>query len=155
MFGMAAAVSALAACGAPPPTPVPTATEAPPPTATPAVLPTATAAVTSVSGALSKFVNNQGIRIHYEVEGKGPPLVLVHGRGASLTMWRALGYTAALGKSYQLILVDIRGHGQSDKPSGPEPLRPDAMASDVVAVLDDVGVAKTHYLGYSMGGTIG
>jgi pimeloyl-ACP methyl ester carboxylesterase len=163
VLGLVAASSALAACGAPPPTPVPTATEALHPTATPTISEIArvateaanAAAATPAPGAVSKFVNNQGIRIHYEVEGKGPPLVLVHGRGLSLTLWRTLGYTAALGKDYQLILVDIRGHGQSDKPSGSEPLRPDAMASDVIAVLDDIGVAKAHYLGYSMGGTIG
>jgi pimeloyl-ACP methyl ester carboxylesterase len=153
MFGVAVATSAFAACAALPPAPVPTATELSRPT--PVALPTPSVAVAPASGAVSKFVNNQGIRIHYEVEGKGPPLALVHGRGLSLEMWRTFGYTTALGKVYQLILVDIRGHGQSDKPSGPEPLRPDAMASDVVAVLDDVGVAKAHFLGYSMGGTIG
>jgi pimeloyl-ACP methyl ester carboxylesterase len=153
-LGTVAAASVLAACGALPPIPVPTATEVPQPTATTPVTPPTAAAATS------KFVNNQGVRIHYEVEGKGPPLVLVHGHGstghpADLSMWRNFGYTTELGKDYQLILVDIRGHGQSDKPSGPEPLRPDALASDVIAALDDVGVAKAHYWGYSMGGMIG
>jgi pimeloyl-ACP methyl ester carboxylesterase len=114
-----------------------------------------TAAATPNAGATNKFINNQGVRIHYETEGKGPPLVLVHGHGSGLEMWQTFGYTSALGKDYQLILIDIRGHGQSDKPAGPEPFDPGAMTSDVIAVLDDAGVAKAHYWGYSMGGMIG
>jgi len=62
------------------------------------------------------YANNQGIRIRYEVEGTGPPLVLQHGSFGSGADWRDFGYTSALSNDHQLILVDARGHGASDKP---------------------------------------
>lgn len=100
-------------------------------------------------------VNNQGVRIHYEVEGKGPPLVLLHGLGGSLEMWRETGHVEALKQNYRLILIDARGHGVSDRPHDPEAYVMKLMVTDVVAVLDNVNVSKAHFLGYSMGGVIG
>ncbi len=99
-------------------------------------------------------VNNQGVRIHYEVEGKGPPLVLLHGLGGNLKMWYDSGYEK-LGKDHQLILMDVRGHGASDKPHDPESYKLELLVSDVVAVLDDLSINKAHFFGYSMGGWIG
>src|SRR6185312_2521799 len=55
----------------------------------------------------------------------------------------------------QLILVDARGHGSSDKPHDPAAYDLSIRASDVVSVLDDLDLAKADYLGYSMGGWIG
>ena len=52
------------------------------------------------------YANNQGIRIHYQVEGEGPPLVLVHGLNLSLDWWRLKGYVEALKNDYQLVLID-------------------------------------------------
>ena len=99
--------------------------------------------------------NNQGIRIHYEVEGQGPPLVLQHGLTADLESWRSIGYVEALKNDYRLILIDARGHGASDKPHAPEAYKAALMAGDVVAVLDELNIHKAHYCGYSMGGGIG
>jgi len=102
------------------------------------------------------YANNQGIRIHYEVEGKGPPLVLLHGLGGTLEFWRDLtGYVEALKSDHRLILIDARGHGASDKPHDPEAYRVELMVADVVSVLDDLSISKAHFLGYSMGGLIG
>lgn len=101
------------------------------------------------------YANNQGIRIHYEVEGEGPPLVLHHGLCASLEFWRTTGYVEPLKNDYQLILIDARGHGSSDKPHDPEAYKTALRVADVVAVLDDLKVSKAHYCGYSMGGWIG
>lgn len=100
------------------------------------------------------YVSNQGVRIYYEVEGLGPPLVLAHGIGGSLEDWREVGWVEALKARYQLILVDARGHGQSDKPHDPDSYRQIHQAMDHVAVLDDVGAEKAHFLGFSMGGTV-
>jgi pimeloyl-ACP methyl ester carboxylesterase len=97
------------------------------------------------------YVSNQGVRIYYEVEGLGPPLVLAHGISASLEDWREVGWVEALRDRYQLILVDARGHGRSDKPHDPDSYRQIHLAMDHVAVLDGVGVEKAHFLGYSMG----
>lgn len=101
------------------------------------------------------FVNNNGVRIHYEVEGSGTPLVLQHGITRNIERWRLYGYTGELGKDYQLILVDARGHGESDKPHDTAAYRPELMAGDIIAVMDELGVKKAHYYGYSMGAAIG
>jgi len=101
------------------------------------------------------YANNEGIRLYYEVEGQGPPLVLQHGRAGALQGWREVGYVDALKDDYRLILVDARGHGRSDKPHDPQGYRMALWAADVVAVLDDLGVDRAHFMGYSMGGRIG
>ena len=101
------------------------------------------------------YAINQGIRIHYEIDGDGPPLVLQHGLGGSLKSWRDLGYAEALKKDYLLILIDARGHGASDKPHDVESYGAKLRAADVVAVMDDINASRAHYFGYSMGGRIG
>jgi len=101
------------------------------------------------------YVNNHNVRIHYQVEGEGPPLVLQHGFTSSLQSWYAYGYVAALRQHYQLILIDARGHGQSDKPYDPQAYALHHKVEDILAVLDALQVDNAHYLGYSMGGRIG
>ena len=101
------------------------------------------------------YVNNQGIRIHFEVEGQGPPLVLVHGLSSSLESWRTCGYVSGLKQDYQLILADVRGHGGSDKPDDYNAYDAKALAEDLTTILDELGVQKAHYFGYSMGAWIG
>ena len=101
------------------------------------------------------YANNQGVRIHYEVEGEGPPLVLMHAGLFSLEQWRITGFVEPLKNDYELILIDGRGHGGSDKPHDPEAHRMVLKVADVIAVLDDLSISKAHYLGYSMGGGIG
>ncbi len=101
------------------------------------------------------YANSQGLRIHYEVEGDGPPLVLMHGLSGSLMNWRLNGVVEALKDSYRMILVDARGHGGSDKPHDPEAYRFELRAADVVAVLDALDIQRSNYWGYSMGSRIG
>ena len=100
-------------------------------------------------------VDNRGVSIHYRVEGDGPPLVLGHGFTDSSDVWFERGYVAALKAKYRLVLIDTRGHGQSDKPHDPPSYATEKCASDVVAVLDDLGMKTATYWGYSMGGRIG
>ena len=101
------------------------------------------------------FSNNQGIRIHYEIEGNGPPLVLQYGQYFPLDIWYELNYVSALKDHYQLILVDARGQGESDKPYDPEAYRIEPMVKDILSVLDNLGIEKMHYMGYSSGGYLG
>lgn len=101
------------------------------------------------------FISQGGIRIHYETEGKGPPLLLHHSLTRSLEAWRDFGYWDELKKEYRIIAIDARGHGMSDKPHRPEDYRADLMVEDVVAVLDALGISKTHFYGYSMGAILG
>jgi len=107
------------------------------------------------SGATMPFVNNRGVRIHYETVGKGRPLVLHHGTSGSGSDWVDLGYVEALENDYQLILVDARGHGSSDKPHDPASYDLSLRTSDVVSVLDGLDLPKADFFGYSLGGWIG
>ncbi|MBA3449592.1 MAG: alpha/beta fold hydrolase [Chloroflexia bacterium] len=100
------------------------------------------------------YVTNDGLRIHYQVEARGEPLVLYHGLTGSGERWRDTGYVQELAKTYQVILIDARGHGESDKPQDPPAYGRRRQAADVVAVLDDLGIDVTRFWGHSMGGDV-
>ncbi|UCC17789.1 MAG: alpha/beta fold hydrolase [Dehalococcoidales bacterium] len=97
---------------------------------------------------------NNNTNIYYEVEGEGPPLVLHHGFAGSLEDWREFGYTDSLKSEYQLIMLDARGHGKSDKPHDPRAYSIENRVKDVIAVLDDVKADTAHFFGYSYGGRL-
>jgi pimeloyl-ACP methyl ester carboxylesterase len=101
------------------------------------------------------YADNEGIRIHYKTEGEGTPLVLQHWSLATMENWYDYGYVSALKNDYRLVLLDARGHGGSDKPHTPDAYELEKRVGDIIAVLDDLGIAKAHYFGYSMGGWIG
>jgi pimeloyl-ACP methyl ester carboxylesterase len=100
------------------------------------------------------YANNNGVKIYYEVEGQGPPLMLAHGVTRSLHRWRQIGLADVLNKNYQLIMFDARGHGKSDKPHDPGAYGIN-MVDDVLAVIDDLRIDRVNYMGYSMGAGIG
>lgn len=97
-------------------------------------------------------INNNGVNIYYEVLGKGKPVVLLHGFTASSAQWQYARIAGELAKDYQVILVDLRGHGKSDKPHDAEAYSLEHRLSDINAVLDDLNLERVHLLGYSMGG---
>jgi pimeloyl-ACP methyl ester carboxylesterase len=99
-------------------------------------------------------VDNDGVAIHYRIEGRGSPLILQHGFTDTSETLYELGYVDALKTKHQIILPDTRGHGLSDKPHDANAYTPAIFASDIVAVLNDAGVQKTAYWGYSQGGWI-
>jgi len=101
------------------------------------------------------YANNDGVRIYYEVEGHGPPLILAHGATGDTTFWHGYGYTDQLSEDFTVVLFDARGHGRSDKPHDMEAYDYRLMVGDVITILDTLGVNKTHYWGYSMGGYSG
>jgi pimeloyl-ACP methyl ester carboxylesterase len=109
----------------------------------------------AIGGKCMPYVNHEGIRIHYQVDGKGPPLVLLHGFTSNMKSWYQYGYVKVLRRDYQLILIDARGHGASDKPHDLAAYAMPLRAGDIVAVLDDLLLRTTHFWGYSMGGRIG
>ncbi len=101
------------------------------------------------------FVASDSVRIHFDVEGDGAPLVLQHGTSSDGQAWRDQGYVAALKDRYRCIIIDARGHGLSDKPHEPLAYYLGLRVGDILAVLDSLGVKRAHYFGYSMGGWIG
>ena len=101
------------------------------------------------------YATNDGVRIYYEREGDGPPIVLHQGFSMSIERWREWGFVDALRGEYELILMDPRGHGASDKPHDPAAYAMDTRVADVVAVMDDAGIDQAVFFGYSMGGHVG
>jgi pimeloyl-ACP methyl ester carboxylesterase len=104
---------------------------------------------------LSSFADNNGVKIHYEVEGQGPPLLLVHPASGATQVWRIIGFVDALKDDYRLILVDMRGHGKSNNPHDPAAYTAATQAFDIVAVLDELGIDKANFFGYSLGAKLG
>ena len=101
------------------------------------------------------YVENQGVRIHYRVVGDGPPLVLQHGLVVNSTRWAHFGYVDALKADFRVILIDLRGHGASDKPHERAAYEWPINVMDVLAVLDALDLPRVTYWGYSWGGGIG
>jgi 3-oxoadipate enol-lactonase len=96
---------------------------------------------------------DDGCPIHVEVDGgrNRPALMLSNSLGTDLTMWD--DQVAEFAKYFRLIRYDRRGHGQSGVPLGPYSMQ--RFGRDVIAVLDALGIEKTHWCGLSMGGMVG
>ena len=95
-------------------------------------------------------IDRDGVKIHYEIHGDGPPLILTHGYSSTSAMWQ--GQVAALSKHHRLILWDMRGHGQSDYPEDPKAYSEALTVGDIAALLDAVGAKKAVVGGLSLGG---
>ncbi|MEO5712206.1 MAG: alpha/beta hydrolase [Luteolibacter sp.] len=96
-------------------------------------------------------VKVNGINLYYEVFGEGEPLLLLHGGGATIESWFA--QIPDFAKKYKVIVPDSRGHGRSQDGEGP--INFDLMASDMVALLDHLGIKSAMVVGWSDGGVIG
>lgn len=98
---------------------------------------------------MSTFTAPDGVNLHYEIEGQGPPLVLHLGAGCDASLWRAAGYVGALSKKYTCILFDHRGHGQSDHPTGAVANHIDRYAADLLALIGHLGPSRISFFGWS------
>lgn len=96
-----------------------------------------------------------GIRIAYDVRGAGPPIVLLHGGGHTRWDWHDRGYVERLQRDFQVIAIDIRGNGESGKPTDPADYTTDQHGQDILAVADACGVERFTLWGFSYGGNIG
>ena len=95
-------------------------------------------------------LDRDGVKIYYEVHGSGPSLILTHGYSSTSAMWNE--QIEALSKQHQLILWDMRGHGQSDYPGDPAAYSEALTVADIAALLDEVGAARAIVGGLSLGG---
>jgi pimeloyl-ACP methyl ester carboxylesterase len=92
-----------------------------------------------------------GASIWYAVFGKGSPVVLLHGGLANSNYWG--NQVPALAAKHQVIVIDSRGHGRSTRSSAPYGY--ELMASDVLGVMDQLGVKQAAIVGWSDGAIIG
>ena len=108
--------------------------------------------LSTARAAEDQYFDSDGVKIHYIVEGEGEPLILVHGFAASIPMqWQLPGIFSKLSQDYQVIALDNRGHGKSDKPHDPKQYGAE-MVKDVIRLMDHLKIEKAHVVGYSMGG---
>lgn len=100
--------------------------------------------------AVKGHVRTEGAHIHFEVYGDGPPVVVLHGNGEDLHVLDA--QIEAFSAERTVVAVDTRGHGRSS--AGAVPWDFPLLGRDVVAVLDELGIAKADVFGFSDGGNI-
>lgn len=95
------------------------------------------------------FTSPDGVRLHYEIEGSGPPIVMHLGAGADSDLWRKAGYVEPLARLYTCVLFDHRGHGKSDHPTSIEANHIDRYAADAVALIEHLGHRSVTFFGWS------
>ena len=91
-----------------------------------------------------------GISMHYETHGEGSPLLFLHGLGSTLRDWDP--QIDAFASQFRVITVDLRGHGESEKPYGPYSIA--LFAEDIGALLKEIAQEPAHVVGLSMGGAV-
>lgn len=98
-------------------------------------------------------IKANGIQMNYELSGKKGALVVVlsHSLNSSLLMWYP--QMDVLNLYFQVLLYDIRGHGDSDTPLGAYTL--ELLGNDAIGLLDALNINQVHFIGLSMGGMIG
>src|SRR5260370_28179843 len=99
------------------------------------------------------MIDADGCLLNVTVEGRdgGPTLMLSNSLGATLQMWEP--QMKALTQLFRVIRYDRRGHGKSQVPPGPYSM--ERCGGEVLAILDDLNIARTHWCGLSMGGMVG
>ncbi len=97
------------------------------------------------------YFEHEGCALHYEEYGQGDPLVLLHGLGSSCQDWEL--QVPVLSRHYRVIVMDIRGHGRSDKPHDGYQIA--TFSADLLALLEHLHTGPVHFVGLSMGGMVG
>jgi pimeloyl-ACP methyl ester carboxylesterase len=94
-------------------------------------------------------------KIYYEVQGQGPPVVLVHGFTSTLDSWKNTPlFQQLLAQGCQVVVLDLRGNGRSGKPASLAGYTHDAEARDVMGLATALGMAQYQLVGYSRGSII-
>ena len=93
--------------------------------------------------------NVNGVNINYDIWGAGEPLVLIMGVGANMMGWYP--QIPPLSRHFQVIALDNRGAGRSDRP---EEYSIPLFVEDTASLLKTLGIDSAHFFGYSMGGMI-
>lgn len=95
-------------------------------------------------------VTVNGLKLYYEIEGDGEPVVLIPGFAAGRWIW--FKQTADLSRNFRVIIFDPRGVSASDKPEGSQTIG--LLADDVAHLLQTIGVESAYIVGASFGGFV-
>jgi len=103
-----------------------------------------------------KFFEHEGFDLTYIDEGGGDPVLLIHGFASNVNVnWINPGWVKTLTEAgYRAIAFDHRGHGRSSSSYDEADYTPQKMAGDAAALLDNLGIARAHIFGYSMGARV-
>ncbi len=104
---------------------------------------------------MQKF-NSAGVEIAYDIWGQGSPVLLIHGFASNMFVnWRDTGWVKTLvDAGHQVIGIDNRGHGESEKLYDPSLYSAPVMAEDAKRLLDHLNIPQADVMGYSMGARI-
>lgn len=98
------------------------------------------------------LVKVNGVQYNIERAGEGAPLLLLHGFTGSAASWQA--HIPIFEKHFSTLALDFLGHGKSDAPIDPMRYGMKWCVADLVEILDELEIARTNVLGYSMGGRV-
>ena len=96
------------------------------------------------------LITVRDIEVYYEIHGRGDPLLLIHGLGSSCRDWEL--QVPRFSRDFQVITVDLRGHGRSSKPPGPYSIP--MFGEDTARVLESLQLSPVHVVGISLGGMV-
>ncbi len=101
------------------------------------------------------FTSFDSTKIYYEVNGRGPEVILIHGFMGSSASWKKSElYVDLLRSGFKVISLDLRGNGQSDRPHNPEAYENDAEAKDIIQLATFLDLGFYQVVGYSRGSII-
>jgi len=103
-------------------------------------------ATTTINGA----VKVNGVSLHYEITGRGEPLILIEGLGTATWLWWK--QVPELSRHFRVVAYDLRGSGWSDKPD--EPYSIPMFADDLAGLMDALRIKQAHIVGISLGGYV-
>jgi len=97
-----------------------------------------------------KYANVNGLKMYYEIHGKGQPLILLHGGLGGIGMFAPI--LPALAENRQVVGVELQGHQHTADVN--RPMSFEQMADDVAALIKCLGLENTDIFGYSLGGGV-
>ena len=101
----------------------------------------------------TEFVTANGIRFHLETDGHGPLVLLLHGFPQTWYMWHQV-MPALAGLGYRVAAPDLRGIGDSSRPTRIRDYRLQILGNDIAALIAELGEERAHVIGHDWGGVV-
>jgi pimeloyl-ACP methyl ester carboxylesterase len=110
----------------------------------------------ATAGAATRFATSKdGTKLAFETTGSGPAVLLLHGGGQTREVWRRTGYVERLARDFTVVSIDLRGNGESDKPTTIAAYTTEKLVEDILSVADAIGAQTFSIWGFSYGANVG